>query len=256
MTNLRCTADHHAEPPLNIRPVESGDHPRPFFNRLKNLSRSPRPLKSGPDQSPLYFWPTYALPDQGPLIADLSIFQEWERAGVDRVSGVNGPLNAFRVFLDMVSQCMCFTRFSASVTTSFAFFLVWRNNACVSHASLHRLRCLSRYPRNDVKVHFFISVDASVKTPIAFSSIWRHNACVLHAYLHRFRRLLRFLSVASQYKCFTCVFASVKTPFVVSPIWCQNACISYASLHRLRRPLPFLQYGVTMHLFHTRACMG
>ena len=24
------------------------DHPRPFFNRLKNLSRSPRPLRAGP----------------------------------------------------------------------------------------------------------------------------------------------------------------------------------------------------------------
>ena len=35
--------------------------------------------------------PTYALPDQGPLIAALSIFPERERAGVDRVSGVNGP---------------------------------------------------------------------------------------------------------------------------------------------------------------------
>ena len=32
--------------------------------------------QSGPDQSPLYFRPTYALPDQGPLIADPSIFLE------------------------------------------------------------------------------------------------------------------------------------------------------------------------------------
>ena len=47
MTNLRCTTDHHAVPPLNIRPVESGIIPT-IFNRLKNLSRSPRPLRAGP----------------------------------------------------------------------------------------------------------------------------------------------------------------------------------------------------------------
>ena len=47
MTNLRCTADHHTVPPLNIRPVESGIIPN-HFNRLKNLSRSPRPLRAGP----------------------------------------------------------------------------------------------------------------------------------------------------------------------------------------------------------------
>ena len=47
--------------------------------------------QSGPDQPPLYFRPKYALPDQGPLIADLSIIPERERAGVDRLSGVNGP---------------------------------------------------------------------------------------------------------------------------------------------------------------------
>ena len=50
--------------------------------------------QSGPDQSPLYFRQTYALPVQGPLIADLSIIPERERAGVDRVSGVNGPLRS------------------------------------------------------------------------------------------------------------------------------------------------------------------
>ena len=33
---------------------------------------------------------TYALPNQGPLIADPSVFPERERAGVDRLSGVNG----------------------------------------------------------------------------------------------------------------------------------------------------------------------
>ena len=104
-TYLRCIADQtrskYDQSTLYRRPPRctpaqhttcgERDHRRPFFNRLKNLSRSPRPLRtqSGPDQPPLYlFTPTYVLPDQCPLIADPSIFS---RAGVDRVSGVNGP---------------------------------------------------------------------------------------------------------------------------------------------------------------------
>ena len=63
-----------------------------IFQPVEKLIPLTTTSQSGPDQSPLYFRPTYALPDQGPLIADLSIFPERERAGVDRVSGVNGPL--------------------------------------------------------------------------------------------------------------------------------------------------------------------
>ena len=37
--------------------------------------------QSGPDQPPLYFRPTYALPDQGPLIADPSIFSRAGESG-------------------------------------------------------------------------------------------------------------------------------------------------------------------------------
>ena len=37
--------------------------------------------QNGPDQLPLYFRPTYALPDQGPLIADLSIFSRAGESG-------------------------------------------------------------------------------------------------------------------------------------------------------------------------------
>ena len=62
-----------------------------IFQPVEKLIPFTTTSQSGPDQSPLYFRPTYALPDQGPLIADLSIFPERERAGVDRVSGVNGP---------------------------------------------------------------------------------------------------------------------------------------------------------------------
>ena len=37
-------------------------------------------------------------------------------------------------FLGMALQCMRFTRVSASVKTAFAFFLVWRQSTCVLHA--------------------------------------------------------------------------------------------------------------------------
>ena len=80
--------NHHAVPPLNIRPVESGiilDH----FQPVKKLIPLTMTSQSVPDQPTLYFRPTYALLDQGPLIADPSIFQEG--GGVDRLSGVNGP---------------------------------------------------------------------------------------------------------------------------------------------------------------------
>ena len=90
MTNIRCTADHHAVSALNIRPVESGIIPDHFSTGWKtypahhDLSERARPI-------PAVFRPIYAIPDQGPLIADPSIVPEMERAGVDRVSGVNGP---------------------------------------------------------------------------------------------------------------------------------------------------------------------
>ena len=61
-TYLRCIADQtrskYDQPTLYRRPPRGTpaqhttcgerDHPRPFFNRLKNLSRSPRPLRAGP----------------------------------------------------------------------------------------------------------------------------------------------------------------------------------------------------------------
>ena len=81
MTNLRCTADHHAVTPLNIRPVESGIIPDHFLTGRKtypahlDLSERARP-------TPLYFRPTYALPDQGPLIVDPSIFPERRERGL------------------------------------------------------------------------------------------------------------------------------------------------------------------------------
>ena len=61
-TYLRCIADQirskYDQPTLYRRPTRCApaqhttcgerDHPRPFFNRLKNLSRSPRPFRAGP----------------------------------------------------------------------------------------------------------------------------------------------------------------------------------------------------------------
>ena len=79
-------------PPLNIRPVESGIIPDHFFFKpVEKLIPLTTTSQSGHDQPPLYFRPTYALPDQGALIVDPSIFPERERAGVDRLANVNGP---------------------------------------------------------------------------------------------------------------------------------------------------------------------
>ena len=77
-----------------------------IFQPLEKLIPLTTTSQSGPDQSPLYFGPTYALPDQGPLIADPSIFPERERAGVDRVSGVNGPLLEI-ILADSDDQNLC-----------------------------------------------------------------------------------------------------------------------------------------------------
>ena len=84
-----------------------------IFQPLEKLIPLTTTSQSGPDQPPLYFRPTYALPDQGPLIADPSIFPERERAGVDQVSGVNGPLYKVR-------------RSSCDVPTFLCIWMTWR----------------------------------------------------------------------------------------------------------------------------------
>ena len=81
MTNLCYTADHHAVLPLNIRPVESGIIPDHFSTGWKT-DPAHHDLSERAWPTPLYFRPTYALSDQGPLIADPSIFPERERAGL------------------------------------------------------------------------------------------------------------------------------------------------------------------------------
>ena len=104
-TYLRCIADQtrskYDQPTLYRRPprctpaqhTTCGERdPRPFFNRLKNLSRSPRPLRAGPTNPRCILDQHTLSPIKAPLIADPSIFPERGRARVDRVSGVNGPL--------------------------------------------------------------------------------------------------------------------------------------------------------------------
>ena len=70
----RCTPAQHTT-------CGERDHPRPFFNRLKNLSRSPRPLWSGPTN----IRSSRSIPAH-------CRSAHFSRAGVDRVSGVNGTL--------------------------------------------------------------------------------------------------------------------------------------------------------------------
>ena len=65
-----------------------------IFQPVEKLIPLTTTSQSGPDQ-PTLFRPTYAFPDQGPLTADPSIFPERERAGVDRLSGLNGPLENY-----------------------------------------------------------------------------------------------------------------------------------------------------------------
>ena len=89
--------DFHSQPQMNnsskwnANRQRAGSSPT-IFHPVEKLIPLCTTSQSGPDQPPLYFRPTYALPDQGPLIADPSIFPERERAGVGRLSGVNEPL--------------------------------------------------------------------------------------------------------------------------------------------------------------------
>ena len=61
MTNLRCIADHHAVPPLNIRPVESGIIPDHFSTGWKTYPAH-HDLSERARHPPLYFRPTYLPP--------------------------------------------------------------------------------------------------------------------------------------------------------------------------------------------------
>ena len=85
----RCTPAQHTT-------CGERDHPD-HFSTGRKTDPAHHDLSERAQPTPLYFRPTYALPDQGPLIADPPIFPERERAGVDRLSGVNGPLVMLRM---------------------------------------------------------------------------------------------------------------------------------------------------------------
>ena len=81
MTNLRCTADHHAVPPLNIRPVERGITPDHFSTGWKtypahhDLSERARPTTA-------VFQTNIRSPRSRPARCRSVYFS---RAGVDRL---------------------------------------------------------------------------------------------------------------------------------------------------------------------------
>ena len=126
----------------------------------------------------------------------------------------------------MGSQCMRFTRVSASIKTTSAFSLGY--NACVSHACLHWLKRLFRF-------------------------LW--YCITMHAFQMRVF-ILRQLRIALQCMRFTRLSASIKTAFAFSMLWGHNACVSHACLHLLRQLLRCFWYRVTMHAFHRCVCIG
>ena len=76
----------------------------------------------------------------------------------------------------------------------------------------------------------------------------------------RFTRLSASIKTTSvmalQCMSFTHLSASIKTTSVFFFVSRYNACVSHACLNRFRRLLRFSWYGVTMHVFHTRFCIG
>ena len=105
-TYSRCIADQtrskYDQPTLYRRPPRctpaqhttcaERDYPRPFFHWLKNWSRSPRPLRAGPTNPRCILDQHTLSPIKARSLPIRPFFPERERAGVDRVSGVNGPL--------------------------------------------------------------------------------------------------------------------------------------------------------------------
>ena len=62
-----------------------------IFKPVEKLMPLTTTSHSGPDQPPLYFRPTYALPNQGPLIADPFIFSRTGEIGGWSALWWNGP---------------------------------------------------------------------------------------------------------------------------------------------------------------------
>ena len=155
----------------------------------------------------------------------------------------------------MGSQCILFTRVSASVKTTSAFSLVWRHNVCVSHACLRRLRRLLRIPWYGVTMHAFHTVVYRLRWLLRFA--W--YLVTMHAFHTRVciyqDGFWVFLGMASQGMRFTRVSALVKTTCVFLGMvlqWMRFICVSAS----VKTAFAFPWYGVTMHAFQTRVCMG
>ena len=103
-TYLRFIADQtrskYDQPKLYRRPSRStprstydlwrAESSPTIFQLVEKIIPLTTTSQSEHDQPRLYFRPTYALTDQGPLIADPSIFTERETAGMAQVSGASG----------------------------------------------------------------------------------------------------------------------------------------------------------------------
>ena len=131
-------------------------------------------------------------------------------------------LDALRVFLFIVSQCVYFTRLSVSFRKPYAFSSVFCYNASVFHVTMHTRFFLCIVSQ----CLYFTRSSVSFKTPYAFSSVLRHNVSLFHVFLHwRFfivsDALRVFLCIASQCVCFfmflcTGVSLFFKTPCAFS----------------------------------------
>ena len=95
------TRSKHDQPTLYRRPPRctpaqhttcgERDHPRPFFNRLKNLSRSPWPLRAGLT-NPRCIWTNIHSPRSRTAHCRSAHFSRAGESGIDRLSGVNAAL--------------------------------------------------------------------------------------------------------------------------------------------------------------------
>ena len=90
MTNLRCTADHHAVPPLNIRAAESGII-LDYFSTGWKTDPAHHDLSERAPPTPAVFKTN--IRSISPIKARALQIRPFYRAGesgVDRLSGVNG----------------------------------------------------------------------------------------------------------------------------------------------------------------------
>ena len=173
----------------------------------------------------------------------------------------------------MASQCMRFTRVSASGKRALAFSFVWRHNTRVSPTCLHLLRRLTRFPLYWVTMHAFhtrVCIDfygfcvflgmasqCMRFTRTSASIRWLPRFPWYGITMHAFHTGVRigqdgfcvFFGMGSQFS------ASFKTTSMFSLVWLQSICVSHVSLYRLRRLLRFPWYGVRMNAFHTHVCI-